>query len=698
MRLIRTDKVPDGSTLGRDIITGRDAVPLLRAGVSIDQRYRDALQKAGIHAIYIADEHSEGILPVPAISDEARLLTTRAVSAAFDEAKRSIAAGKSLPTAAANSLTQVVERILLEIEETDVASLVLNNNACADAYIVQHAIDVTSLGLIMGRRLMGEQGWTDHRGQRQHGKRDERLARLGMGLLLHDIGKLAVPAEILHKPDKLTDSDWEVMRTHPRAGLDLIRDSSAWCPLVHAVVLRHHERWDGSGYPDGKQGDEIHEMARIAAVADAYLAITSERVTRRRGRRTRGSARSSAAPRPCLTRWSARSFRGSWPLPAGIRHRAFDGRRGIVVSVPEDELDRPLVRVISGPNAPYEISLLDDRSIQIAGWGRRPAGRDRGVARARVTSPRSGRRPQASPSAADDRADPTSKGPAVRFLISSVRRQLLAAFMGVSAIFLVAIALGWTGIGAVDAKVHSSAKEQQVLEQASGSARDLAASELATVINPKKQQDHEADVAAFQKTIATLKGYATSQSALDAVGSLNSAFTQWQSVDQQVLSTLHGGDLADAMRIAAGPADQAVDQLTTAVAGSAPRFRTTTPRGLQQGEQRPDRDADPRGSRPADRRDHQLQHLARRQRPRQAPARRDRRPRCPLPGRARGGPRGDRPRRPHARGHTPRERDPEHASGRDRTAHHDLQRDGREDRVEHRRLQHDPRPGRGDAP
>jgi len=155
----------------------------------------------------------------------------------------------------------------------------------------------------------------------------------------------------------------------------------------------------------------------------------------------------------------------------------------------------------------------------------------------------------------------------VRFLISSVRRQLLAAFMGVSAIFLVAIALGWMGIGAVDANVKSAATEQQILEQASGSARDLAASQLATVIDPKKQHDHEADVAAFQKTIATLKGYATSQSAQDAVGSLNSAFTQWQSVDKQVLSTLRGGDLPDAMQIAAGPADQAVDQLTKAVAG-----------------------------------------------------------------------------------------------------------------------------------
>jgi HD-GYP domain-containing protein (c-di-GMP phosphodiesterase class II) len=278
MRLIRTNKVPDGSTLGRDIITGRDAVPLLRAGVSIDQRYRDALDRAGIHAIYIADEQSEGIVPVPAISDEARLLTTRAVSTAFDEAKRSIAAGKSLPTAAANSLSQVVERILLEIEDTGVESLVLNSNSCAEAYIVQHAIDVTALGLMIGRRLMGEQGWTDHRGQRQHGKRDERLARLGMGLLLHDIGKLAVPAETLNKSGKLTDSEWEVMRTHPRVGLDLIRDSSAWCPLVHAVVLRHHERWDGSGYPDRLAGEGIPLAARIVAIADVYDALRSHRV------------------------------------------------------------------------------------------------------------------------------------------------------------------------------------------------------------------------------------------------------------------------------------------------------------------------------------------------------------------------------------------------------------------------------------
>jgi HD-GYP domain-containing protein (c-di-GMP phosphodiesterase class II) len=295
------------------------------------------------------------------------------VAAAFDEAKRSIAAGRSLPTVAANSLTQVVERILLEIEETGVSHLVLTNNACADAYIIQHAIDVTALGLMIGRRLMGEQGWTDVRGIRQHGKRDERLARLGMGLLLHDIGKLAVPDQIISKPGKLTDAEWEVVKTHPRAGLDLIRDSSAWCPLVHAVVLRHHERWDGSGYPDAKQADDIHEMARIAAVADSYDAITSERpyaparLPHEAVREILDGAGTLFDPVVCEVFSKVVA-----PFPPGSELQLVDGRRGIVVSVPEEELDRPVVRVISGPDAPYEVSLLDDRSIQVAGWGAPP--------------------------------------------------------------------------------------------------------------------------------------------------------------------------------------------------------------------------------------------------------------------------------------------------------------------------------------
>ena len=125
--------------------------------------------------------------------------------------------------------------------------------------------------------MLHERGWVDYRGRRQFDRFDERLYQLGLGLLLHDIGKLAIPADVLHKPGPLNETEWELMKTHPRAGFELLRDSNV-SPLVRSVVLRHHERWNGSGYPDGRTGTEIHEMARIAAVADVYDAVTSERV------------------------------------------------------------------------------------------------------------------------------------------------------------------------------------------------------------------------------------------------------------------------------------------------------------------------------------------------------------------------------------------------------------------------------------
>jgi HD-GYP domain-containing protein (c-di-GMP phosphodiesterase class II) len=359
--------------LARDILAGRDAVPLLRTGVKLDQRYRDALKRAGIHAVYIEDGLSEGIVLEPLVSDETRLQATRAVASAYEEAKRSLTSGGTLSKAMTESLSSIVERMLRDIHESGGAALVLADLSSADSYTFQHSIDVAALGLLMGQRLFSEQGWLDHRGERQFARRDERLHRLGMGLLLHDIGKLAIPPEILHKPGRLTPSEWEIMRTHPRAGVDLIRDSSVWCPLVQAIVLRHHERWDGSGYPDGKCGEDIHEMARIAAVADVYDAITSERVYAPAGPAHVGVrtilAGAGTQFDPMVTDVFARLVA---PFPPGDELRLADGRRAIVVSVPAHRLDRPVVRVIDGPGAPSEIELALAPQIRIADWDPEP--------------------------------------------------------------------------------------------------------------------------------------------------------------------------------------------------------------------------------------------------------------------------------------------------------------------------------------
>jgi HD-GYP domain-containing protein (c-di-GMP phosphodiesterase class II) len=96
-------------------------------------------------------------------------------------------------------------------------------------------------------------------------------------LLLHDIGKIGIPDRILRKPGPLTKSEWRIMQTHAPLGAEVLGDVG----LLHgeglAVVRHHHERWDGSGYPDGLGGDEIPLGARIFALADALDAITSDR-------------------------------------------------------------------------------------------------------------------------------------------------------------------------------------------------------------------------------------------------------------------------------------------------------------------------------------------------------------------------------------------------------------------------------------
>ena len=133
------------------------------------------------------------------------------------------------------------------------------------------------LGLLIARRAWTTDGWIDYRGRRRYDRLEDRMRKLGLGLLVHDVGKLAVPPEILNKPGRLTDDEMDVMKTHPLAGAELLRPADL-SPLAVSVVRDHHERIDGSGYPAGLDGAQIQEFPRIAAVADVYDAVTSERV------------------------------------------------------------------------------------------------------------------------------------------------------------------------------------------------------------------------------------------------------------------------------------------------------------------------------------------------------------------------------------------------------------------------------------
>ena len=119
------------------------------------------------------------------------------------------------------------------------------------------------------------------------------------GAVLHDIGKMGIPDSILRKPAPLTDEEWVVMRRHPELGAALVHGIPGHA-VTEEIILQHHERWDGSGYPFGRQGEEICVGARILAVADAVDAMTNDRVYSR--------ARSIAEARGEVLRCSGSHF------------------------------------------------------------------------------------------------------------------------------------------------------------------------------------------------------------------------------------------------------------------------------------------------------------------------------------------------------------------------------------------------------
>jgi response regulator RpfG family c-di-GMP phosphodiesterase len=147
-----------------------------------------------------------------------------------------------------------------------------------------HSERVVSFSLRLGREL---------------GLDAEQMRSLEFGSLLHDIGKIGVPDAILRKPSRLTEEEWREMRQHPWHGRQILRGIE-FLKGASRVVAQHHERWDGTGYPLGLRGEEIDINARIFAVADAFDAITSDRVYRK------GRPYEAAAAE--LAEWSGRQF------------------------------------------------------------------------------------------------------------------------------------------------------------------------------------------------------------------------------------------------------------------------------------------------------------------------------------------------------------------------------------------------------
>ena len=133
-----------------------------------------------------------------------------------------------------------------------------------DRYTYRHSMRTARLSLCLGRRC---------------GIEGAQLRTLCLGALLHDVGKVFVPAAVLHKSGRLTTEEWVIIKGHPAQGARLLRGMALAASVVR-IVAEHHERWDGAGYPAGLSTEQIALNARVVAVVDAFDAMTSARAYR----------------------------------------------------------------------------------------------------------------------------------------------------------------------------------------------------------------------------------------------------------------------------------------------------------------------------------------------------------------------------------------------------------------------------------
>jgi HD-GYP domain-containing protein (c-di-GMP phosphodiesterase class II) len=225
-----------------------------------------------------------------------------------------------------------------------------------DNYTFNHSLNTCVLSLLLARHcgLVSD------------------IASLGLGALMHDIGKTLLPVELLHKEGRLTEEEWRFMAQHPALGLEIVEQASGGTHCAREAVSQHHERINGTGYPLQLPEDKILLAGRIASIADVYDAMTSRRPYR------------EAISPPETIRWIkeqsgvlfdprlVQAFMAAVGVfPIGSLALLTTGEYGIVLSVNRQELLRPLVLVITehgriGDRRPHLLNLAHPESREAA--------------------------------------------------------------------------------------------------------------------------------------------------------------------------------------------------------------------------------------------------------------------------------------------------------------------------------------------
>lgn len=349
MTFVPIDQLREGMMLDRDVYLYEYKtckVAMLRSGQILTDSYIAKLNELNILGAYIytngKEELEELHSPIRHELKEEAISSVQQVFSMFHQTAHQVNIN------CINQTMEVSKKLVTAMKNNREAKLSIASLKLYDDYTYNHSFGVSILAIAIGLSL---------------GLRTGDLYDLGFCALLHDIGKMDVPIEIIAKPAKLTKEEFTIVKQHPEKGAEFFLKHRLASPRICAGVLTHHEKYDGTGYPRGLSGDQIPLFGRIISVADVYDALTSVRPYRDPSPPSEAieyimggcdNAFDSSIVEAFLKKVS--------PYPIGSCVKLSSGEIAIVVEQNESHPLRPNVRLFENPER--VLNLYRERDLQ----------------------------------------------------------------------------------------------------------------------------------------------------------------------------------------------------------------------------------------------------------------------------------------------------------------------------------------------
>ncbi len=344
MLFLDVNELFPGMRLARDIHyydTSKRKMIELKKGTDLTSEHIRGFKASNINGVYV-DYIPDDLETVSNIDDG---LKDDAVAALRTLADNFLNTPESIQALHIQSLSKISSMLVESLSQDKSALVNIFNLKKHDEYTYHHSVSVAVIAVAIGMEL---------------GFDEKTLRDLALSGMLHDIGKVTIPVEIINKPARLTNREFDVIKTHPiNAGVHLVKRNFVNENTFKGIVF-HHERWDGTGYPNGLDGDKIPLFARIITVADVYDALTSNRPYRTPMQPSEAIEYIMGGCGSIFDVDIVKVFlKKIAPYPAGKKVRLSDGRIATVVKNNPEHPLRPVVKI----NGTSEIiDLLKDRN------------------------------------------------------------------------------------------------------------------------------------------------------------------------------------------------------------------------------------------------------------------------------------------------------------------------------------------------